>query len=541
MQTPKIFRLNMRHGVYLNTTETQNMPRQQTAGHDAAPPDQLRRKPHRALRKSAIGIGIPDWALWVVAIIVLINALSWALVGVFLRQDPNSWMLIGYIGVSLLLFRQALRWRAYSVAPIIFAFLFLISYPARVALMEQFYAGFRSTAYLASTGRFSYSTSEFTQFYLVSLIGVFGLHFGSSLALKLFRDISFNQRIDSRVWPVSFINICSLWCIASLLLSAICYALGIGLAGVDPPSLPFRLTGILNIARMFLMPLCGWFLFGSAVDRGDKRATLLIVVFLLLHGLLAVFLTLSKAGLLLAVFPFLAYICIRAPRSRFNNRLLLSLGSIIILLLPITFFGAMVLREDIYTQQYQSRGSAFNTAVSDNIGDGAHMFELLYGTMASASSRITGGSELMAVVAAPSFPSALVLTMITGRGALLDSGAAAMFNEVFEIELVVAGGMYSGKALGLFGTLFLSGNHFIVFFGSAFFAGLIVWLELCIGKIANQGAACGAAFWLVGCVSESGFDLFAFYPPLLIGLYVLFKLFNQGQIKPLNRDVQRQM
>ena len=111
-----------------------------------------------------------------------------------------------------------------------------------------------------------------------------------------------------------------------------------------------------------------------------------------------------------------------------------------------------------------------------------------------------------------------------------------MFLDVFHVQLVSGGGMYSGKAFGLFGVLFLSHSYIVLFLGSAFFAGAIMWLEGYAVKVANQGAAVGLVFWLALCVWESGFDSFVYYPPRLFGMFFLLRRINHRRPRFTGND-----
>ena len=471
--------------------------------------------------------GLPLWVYWVAGVIVLFQPVNWSLSGIFDRGDLRSWMLLGCTGISLLAYGQALRWIRFSVAPLMFVFLFLVAYLARVPLVEANIDLWTIAGGHTSVGGFSFSIDAYKTYYVVSLVGLAGLLFGSWLGLCLNRNRRVSFSWDGNRWFRNLPALCMTWMVLSFGISLICFYLKIGLSGIDQPRLPLHLTGLLNFLRMFILPVTGWFLFGLAYDRRANGISITLLAFQMILGLASVYFTLSKAGLIYAIAPLLLYLALRAPRRAFTWKLSIGAAVAMLLLLPITYFGAMVLREEAYTDLQGDRKDGFRRIVSDHMGDESSAVGLLQGTLASLMGRVTGGSELMAVTAARPYPYASVFSLVAGNGADPDFGGPAMFLDIYNVQLIHEDGKFSGKAFGLFGGLFLSHSCFLVFIGSALSAGFVVWMELYSQKLVNQSFACGLAFWITLNLWESTFDNLKFYPPILFCLFVTVHLIRR--------------
>jgi len=471
--------------------------------------------------------GLPLWVYWLACAIFLIQPVTWAFFGITERSDPLSWMLLGYIAISVLAYWQALRWMRFSVTPLIFVFLFLVSYPARVPLVEQNIDLYTISGGHNSVGKFAFDVSAYTTYYSVSLVGLIGLLMGLGLSIMLFRRNRPCSSWDGNRWLLNLGALSLGWLIFSFGISLICFYLNIGLAGIDQPQLPLHLTGCLNFLRMFVLPVIGWFLFGLAYERRANRLVVVFLAFSAIHGVASVYFTLSKAGLMYAILPLVAYLVMRAPRRALTWKILSGTAIAVLLLLPITYFGAMVLRDEAYYGQQAQRGDAFKRIVEDHVGENGGIIDVLQGTVSAVTGRVTGGDELMAVASARRYPISSVWGLVIGRAAEPDFGGPDMFFDIFNVRLIHEDGKFSGKAFGLFAGLFLSHSYWLVFIGSAFFAGLVVWLEKYVLWHANYGASCGVAFWIGLNVWESTFDNLKFYPSILLCMLVVVKFIKQ--------------
>jgi len=486
----------------------------------AVPP--LRRRP--LPRPGSLRLGLPVRMLWAVALIVLSQPMSWSLLGIIQRDDPNSWMLLGYTVLSALAYWRAVRWLPLSVTPFIFIVFFLVSYPLRVVVVEQSIDLNNASGDSTFVGGFGFSTDEYVVYYLASLAGLAGLLAGAGVVLHLTRSLRLNlNREDNRRVPNPS-SAYLLWLIATISVSLTCFGLGIGLAGIQPPRLPLHLTGFLNYLRLAILPLAGLILFGFAYDRRDKGVVVAMLIFLFVYGAVAVMMTLSKVAVMYALSPYVFYLLLRGTWNVFTRRILIGSFVAILLVLPITYFGAMVLRDEAWSNQKGLRSDAFKDTVTDHLGSEYSATGLWQITLSAFGSRVTGGSELMAVLAANPYPIERSLALLLGRGAAPDSGVSSMFTDIFGVTLISSGeegGLYTGKAFGLFGVLFLGHSYLLMFLGSAFFAGGLVWLELLARRYGNEAFACGLAFLLALAFWESGFDSLVYYPPVLVCFFAV--------------------
>lgn len=472
--------------------------------------------------------GLASWVYWLAGAAVLFFPLRWAVFGIVQRDDPNSWMLLGFTALSALGYGVSLCWLSRTVTPFMLTFLFLISYPARVPLIESDIDLYTVTGGHITVGHFDFSAEGYRAFYSVSLVGLAGLLCGSLAGVFLNRRTRLSYAWEANPWLARLGPLCLLWVGASVAVNLACFGLGIGISGVEPPRLPLHLTGVLNLLRSFVLPLAGWFVFGLAYER---RANLLCFGLLLLHlalGAAAVYFTLSKAGLMYAVLPLVAYLVLRAPPRAFTWKILGGTVAVLVALLPITYFGAMVLRDQSDGGQGESREESFRRILADHGAEDASAVQVVERTLLHLTSRVTGGSELMAITAAPGYTPDVVLGVVAGRAADVQFGAHKMFLDIFNVHLFQEDGKFSGKAFGFFGTLYLSHSRSLVFLGAAFFAAAITWIEALARRHANQAVAVGLAFWLVLAVWESGFDILWLHPPLLVALFTLVRLLQKG-------------
>jgi len=471
--------------------------------------------------------GLPHWVYWMAGVVVLFEPASWAIAGIVDRSDPSAWMLLGCTGISVVAYWLALRWMRVSVVPFIFVFLFLVSYPARVPLVEQNKDLYTVSGGHNSVGNFEFTSAAYAPYYVVSLIGLAGLLVGSSLTISLYRRSRPGFDWGGNRWLRHLVGPCAVWMLFTAGISVICYELNIGLAGIDQPVLPMHLTGCLNFLRMFVAPVAGWFLFGLAYERRADRLVFGLLVFATLHGIASIYFTLSKAGLMYAILPLMAYLVMRAPRRALTWKIVSGSAMLMLLFLPLTYFGAMVLRNEVYFGQEDSRAEAFRRMVADHVGESGGFIKLLRGTIAAVAGRVTGGDELMAVTSGRPYPDSTVWGLVAGRAAEPDYGGPEMFLEIFHVQLIHEDGKFSGKAFGLFAGLFLSHKYWLVFIGSGIFAGLVVWLEQYALLHVSRSVACGFAFWIGLNVWESTFDNLKFYPLILFGMLVAIQFIKR--------------
>lgn len=459
----------------------------------------------------------------------------WALTGILERNDANSWMLLGFTSTSALAYGLSLWLLSRSVAPFMLILLFLISYPVRVPLIESDIDLYTVSGGHITVGMFDFSQENYRHFYVVSLVGLGGLIFGSIAGVYLTSGRRIRYIWERNRWFARLGPLCLAWVLTSAAVSAVCYGLGIGISGVDPPRLPFHLTGVLNLSRSFILPMVGWFIFGLAYERRAHRLCFWLLVFHVFLGTTAVYYTLSKAGLMYAVLPLMAYLVLRAPPRALTWKILGGTLALLLVLLPFTYFGAMVLRDESDTGSRESRQDSFRRVLTAHGAEEASLVQVVERTLVHLTSRVTGGSELMAITASRKYSRDVVLNVVAGRAADPRFGAHEMFLDIFNVHLFQEDGKFSGKAFGLFGALYLSHDCFLVFLGAAFFAVVIIWVEALVRRYMNQALAAGLTFWLVLAVWESGFDTLWLYPPLLAAVFVLIRMLQKGFKRSVSR------
>jgi hypothetical protein len=133
------------------------------------------------------------------------------------------------------------------------------------------------------------------------------------------------------------------------------------------------------------------------------------------------------------------------------------------------------------------------------------------------SGRLTGGSELMAVIGSNIIdPFSKIFMILQGGAGQFDSGMPELIKDIFDITLKNDGDTFSGKSIGFWGILYLSKSLPTIFIFTIMFVFLVTYLEFLCFKFGNRSFSLGVSFWLSYNVWESGFDLFVFMVPILI-------------------------
>jgi len=474
--------------------------------------------------------GIPIKASLLIGAIILFFPTRWSLAGILGHNDVNSWMLLGFTIISALAYGMSLWLLPRSIAPFIFILLFLISYPLRVPMIESDIDLYTVSGGHISIGNFDFSTKNYQHFYAVSIVGLGGLLFGSIAGTCLTSGRRKSYIWEHSRWLARLRPICLNWVCFSVIVAAICFFLKIGISGVEPSRLPFKLTGVLNFSRSFMLPMAGWFIFGLAYERGAYRLCFWLLIFHVLLGLAAVYLTLSKAGLMYAILPLLAYLAFRAPLHALTWKILGGTIAVLLSFLPLTYFGAMVLRDESIVALSEPLKDSFRRVLSEHGAKKSSFVEDVGTTLAHLTARVTGGSELMAIAASHEYPRETVLGLVAGRAADLRFGAHEIFLDIFNVHLFYEDNKFSGKAFGFFGALYLSHDLFFVFAGAAFFTIGIIWVESLARRHMNQALAAGLSFWLVLAGWESGFDTLWLYLPLLAAFFILTRVIHRRSL-----------
>jgi hypothetical protein len=257
-------------------------------------------------------------------------------------------------------------------------------------------------------------------------------------------------------------------------------------------------------------------------------------------GLLSAYAMLSKAGLMYAVLPYLLYVCFRAPWNK-ETRRLLSIGSLsLLIVLPIVFFGAMVLREEVYNSWSGNRIEKLGEILDDHKVGSSGGISLISGTISNIFVRVTGGSELMGVIAASPQPYDAIWRLLLGRGAIEGSGTTEMIKDVYGVSVGIGSDTFTGKSFGLIPSLYLRHSLLMVLIGCFAYAFLITIIEQYVRCKCGSGVAVGVAFWLAMRVWESGYDLLI-QDPVVIAVFciIVSVLLKNRHSKPVDSISQR--
>lgn len=412
----------------------------------------------------------------------------------------------------------ATLWINQSVTGLILAFFFAVAFPLRYAHVSSNLEAYRFGGF-ASIGEFDFTQDDFGRLTLVALIGTAGLALGVAIGAVSSRKLGWSKNQVCKIglnWNLN--ELILLWVGISVAVSFVCMKLEISQSGISPVALPLKLTGILNHLRSFVLPLAGWLLFGIACQRKQFLAASGIFISAAIIGVFSIYVTLSKAAILYAVLPYLVYIFFRQLHTAFGKRLLLAAGLLLSLILPVSFFGAMVLREEAQTRAVADRRQVFEEYLAAHGVETRNEIDRLLATIGSVFARVTGGSEVMAIVASPPQPRSVLQTIVLGRGSSIESGVPEAFRDVFNVQVGVHDGLYSGKAFGLYGTLFLSHNYIILFMGTTLLAAILFLVERFLAVTMGDATSVSAAFWYTLGIWESGFDII--WPQLALGIVI---------------------
>ena len=448
-------------------------------------------------------------SIWIAFGLVLFPATVESIHSFVLGETIQAAMLLASVAASVGFGIYASSVIRFSFTPIVVAFLFACSYPLRHYYVASNIESYTLTGGFATIGGFDFSPRMTVELHLASFAGIAGIVIGVNIArLMVAGQITRRAAGLISVMGPQLEKLFVAWIVLSVGVSAICIAYGIGQSGISPIALPFKLTGILNHSRLFVLPFLGWIVFGLAVQQARTKLVVFMLATVAVLGFIAVYATLSKAALMYALIPYLCYMYARAYEVLLIRRLFLTFTLLTILVLPITYFGAMVLREEVQEGYSANRVQVYEEYKAASAVTGGGVFSTIFGTISNIFARVTGGSEMMAIVAANPQPINVISSLLIGQGSSLDSGVSESIREVFNVSVGIQSGHYSGKSFGLWGVLFLSHQYAYVFIGSVVLALLLVYTERLVWLVFGDAAAIGTAFWFALAVWESGFDNF---------------------------------
>jgi hypothetical protein len=433
--------------------------------------------------------------------------------------EPIQLFVLGVVGIGALWLGT--RGKNIYVSPILFVILFLVSYPLRVISVEINPLVWS----FGGVGQFPFTSDAYWTFVGIAVLGISGLTAGQ-FVVRLWlnhRRVILNMKVHSIRKDLPFAG--WLWFCISIVMLILSGAIGIGSVGLTPVALPFRMTGLLYFLRALVLPLVGMYLFGVAVETNQRRQARMLLLMALLLGVLSFPITLSKAALLNALLPYAVYLSIYAYYHPLSRQLRRSILVAIILLLPVMVFGVLAARDVAYSTGRLAGASEIVEGFYSEVGSQS-VYELAAILNSLILDRVTGGSELMGVVAAPLYSSELVLRCVLGQGTNPDLGFRYIFDDIYNVTLTEEGGVYQGKALGLFGLLYLSHNPFLLLLLALILGGLALWVEDLFLRETNAALAAGVGFMVSMAMWESVFDILLYYPVFLGSILIISRILS---------------
>ena len=416
-----------------------------------------------------------------------------------------------------------MRDSAPRLSSVAFPFLFLFSYTVRAITLDvdsQMQAVGETSL---SFGRFSFTPSAYWDFTIIAVVGLSGLTAGQLVVRQWLRrrpaDQAHRLHVSSGDLPV----IVWLWFGLSVMVLVLSGVLGVGSSGLVHAELPFKITGLLHFSRTLILPLMGMYLFGAAVEAGRHRQAYLLLFLALLIGIASFPISLSKASVLYAVLPYIAYLSIASYHYRFSRKLF-RLGVVaLVLTVPVTVITVQAVRDLAYSSGHLPKPSEVIEEVKATVSleaIGKLVVQLRYLVI----DRIIGGGELMGVMAGSPYSSSLVAQIVLGQGTDPALGVGDIYYDLYGLSPSTVEGVYNGKAFGLFGLLYLTHKLYIVFVLTLVLGGLTLWIEHVFLLNMNAAVAVFVGFMLSIAIWEGGFDTLKFYPVLLGGTLVASKI-----------------
>lgn len=427
-------------------------------------------------------------------------------------------ILLGYVFLNIIS-----RYARFQT-PFFFLLFAVISTLNRVELVTSNIDKWTLDGGYTTIGNFVFNDENLSQYFLIFIIGIFSIFF-SFIITNFLKSKYINLKYFSFncYSPNAFNKRKYLFLFGTLITLILSYIFRIGVSGYQPIELPLHLSGLIFFLKFFIFPLYGWFLFHYACVNDDKKSISFFLFFNLLIGLGSTFFTLSKAMVIYSVLPYVLIMIYNKSFRLYTFRLKALLIFTSLILLPISYFGALYLR---FMDDLGGGGFTFYNLSSfwesySRIENSNFLYVIFNNLYIDISSRLTGGSELMAVIASNvNQPYSSMKMILFGEAGQFDSGMSDLISNIFDIKLKNNGDTFSGKSIGFWGILYLSKSYLNVFFLTLVYVYLVTYLEYLSKKYGNRSFSIGISFWLSYNVWESGFDLFVFMVPLLIAFLI---------------------
>lgn len=407
--------------------------------------------------------------------------------------------------------------------PLFFSIFILVSYLQRIYLVENNLDYWVFGGGYETVGNFDFGEKAYVTYFLVLIFGLTGLNVGF-----LFSNIKFRNTVDNslnfKIIKDTFINkFIFYYFIFFLFIILFCSLFRIGVSGVKPVELPLHLTGFLVFLKNFIIHILGWYIFYTVAQNGNRKKVMLFLLLQFLLALLDTYFTMSKAMIIYYVLPYIIYLLLSNKKNIFKKKDIILIISTLCIAIPISFYGAQYLRfvNDDSIAKNIDIVDFFNNMFNNEKQSMIILF--LNNIITNIATRVTGGSELMAVIGSNINNDFHTVWIILSGKAGTNSIIADKISEIYNIKLKEDNLLFSGKSIGFWGSLFLTKSYYLVFIGSFFYGYIIIKLEKLLYKNINQSLSVCCSFWLSYNVWESGFDLFVFMIPIILILFYFFK------------------
>ncbi len=421
--------------------------------------------------------------------------------------SPVSATLMTGIGLVALYLGLDLSVGTEYYSPVMFALLFLIGYPAQLMHMVLSRESYLSAGF-DSTGQFVFSASTYSTVITIACVGILGILFGQlvvkaiiSILKKCTECLRFKKRI---IWPFC------IWLIArirfpqpssativfnglimafvfGIILDSVMWTLGIGQVGLSGGggALPFHLLGIMYYSRLFLLPTINFVLAGWSLQLKNRRLVMWAFAFILIEAVFCGIVSISRSTLIYRVVPIIFFLSLSKPLRPRHAWLMLKLFAVVFVAFSLLIPVIQSLRNLGYSTGHLSVADInFKTLFS--IQSSESLFSQVSIAASFAFRRVMGICELMAVSSYPMHGMNIFWDMVTNTGYF-----GYIQPAIFGLQLPNEGKMSLGVSLGFFGSLFLSGSLWTVFFGAATGSGAILFAEAMFKRLGTPLLGCG--------------------------------------------------
>lgn len=384
-------------------------------------------------------------------------------------------MLAG-IGLFSLLIYTKRRRRYYS--PLIFTIFYFLGYLlscCHVLLNKDDI----SRSGFGAIGSFMFTDSNFLILFLVITAGMGGIMTVTLLAEKIFGcrcRIAAKRKIGSYfLSKKQLLMWCLLWFCFSVCLILLMWHLEIGRTGlVGKTRLPFRLVGFFVYLKGIFIPFCGILLLDICLRGAWKRMASLVLMLLIVIGIFSSLGANSRGAFAFTVFPAILFLLFTSRRNNLSQRLFVRFSVIGLIVGCVVMFSVNIVRSFAYANVSWSLTDALNLLTNLKSAD-FDFFKMIANYMRLLTERVGGIRELLAVIGSNVSDIEIPVKMFMGM--ISADIYQSICNSVMGFVPFAGDGLGFGITYGMWGQLFLSKSYLVVYLGTAFLVGIVIFLE----------------------------------------------------------------